>query len=45
MRSLLTTIGEVIGLALASYGFWCWEHPAGLIVAGLGIFALSVAAA
>lgn len=45
MRSLLTTFGEVLGLALTSYGCWTWQHPAGFIVAGLGILGLSVAAA
>lgn len=45
MRALLTTLGELVGLGIASYGFWCWTHPAGLIVLGLGIVGLSVAAA
>lgn len=45
MRALLTTIGEITGLAVTSYGFWAWHHPAGFIVAGLGILGLSVAAA
>lgn len=45
MRSLLTTIGELVGLGLAAYGFWAWQHPAGFIVAGVGILGLSVAAA
>lgn len=45
MRALLTSLGEVAGLALVSYGAWCWSHPAGFVVAGLGIVGLSVAAA
>jgi hypothetical protein len=45
MRALLTTIGEILGAGLVSYGAWMLNHPAGLIVAGLALIGLSVAAA
>lgn len=45
MRDAITTVGEIVGLGLVSYGAWLLDHPVGLIVAGLGVFGLSVAAA
>lgn len=45
MRSLLTTVGEVVGAAAIAVGFWQVYPPAGLIAAGVGAILLSVAAA
>lgn len=45
MRAILTTLGEVLAIAAISVGFWGYDWRLGVITAGVGIFALSVAAA
>jgi len=41
MRSKLTSLGELVGLALVSTGAWIVTPAAGLIAAGVGLFAVA----
>lgn len=41
MRSHLASIGELLGLALVSLGAGMLDAAAGVIVAGVGVFAMS----
>lgn len=45
MRALLTTVGEVLGVAAISFGCWGYDWRLGCITAGVGVITLSVAAA
>lgn len=44
MRSALTTLGEMIGLGVFAGGFFLMYPPLGVVVLGLGIFAISYVA-
>lgn len=45
MRDLITTCGEVAGIALAAVGLGMIATPLGVIAAGVGLFLVSVQAA
>lgn len=41
MRKLLTSAGEIAGMATASVGLWLAWRPLGVIGAGVAVFAVS----
>lgn len=42
MRSILTTIGEVVGLVAAQVAAWVHSWEFGVVISGLCLFAVSV---
>lgn len=42
MRSILTTVGELVGLAVAQVAAWTHSVSFGVVVSGLSLFAVSV---